>query len=521
VAGGEMQINELDFFNQATLRICSSLDIGEVAQACLDYLKLYIPLDGVMMSYYDEKRNAFVIMTLKSAVPLHTRLKIIPMPPEAAQLLKRVKNTVRIFNNTEEYLIPFTIWKTLGLVEKSSLVLFAGFKERRLGQIDFFVRGRDRYTEEHARLINLLYNPFCIAMANSLQYQEIVNIKDLFGDDIRRLRRELKQTSDTEIVGSGGGLQPIMETVSHVALLTTPVLLLGETGVGKELIANRIHYSSPRRDGPLVKINCGAIPEGLIDSELFGHEKGAFTGALSRQYGRFERAHQGTIFLDEVGDLPASVQSRLLRVLQEKEIDRVGGSNPVRVDVRVIAATHRNLEELVRDGLFREDLWFRLNVFPIHIPPLRERKSDIPMLVHHFIMNKSRELNLRVNPELAPGAMERLMAYDWPGNVRELQNVVERALIRMRITDSSRPIDFDEIAPLPDTRQRHRLPESGRSFLSLDEAARQHIEAALDRTGGRIQGEGGAAELLKINANTLRHRMRLLGIRYGRQRKNL
>ena len=512
-------INDLDFFNQATLRICSSLDISEAAQECLDYLKHYIPLDGVMMSYYNEKDNAFVIMAIKSAISLNTGIKIIPMPPEAPQSLQRVKNTVRIFNNTEEYLIPLTIWKTLGTVDKSSLVMFTWFKGRRLGQIDFFVRGRNRYTEEHARLITLLYNPFCIAMANSLHYQEIVNIKDLFNDDIRQLRRELKQTSDTEIIGTSGGLQHVMETVSTVASLSTPVLLTGETGTGKEIIANRIHYASPRKDGPFIKMNCGAIPDGLIDSELFGHEKGAFTGAISRKHGRFERAHQGTIFLDEVGDLPVSVQIRLLRVLQEKEIDRVGGTKPVKVDVRVIAATHRNLEELVREGRFREDLWFRLNVFPIHIPPLRERKSDIPILVHHFIMNKCRELNLRVNPELAPGAMERLMAYDWPGNIRELQNVVERALIRMRITDPSRPICFDEFASTPEYKTMPTSTEPGKRFPSLDQAVKEHMRRALDLACGRIQGSGGAAELLQVNASTLRHRMRLLGIPYGRRKK--
>ncbi len=514
-------INKLDFFNQATLRICGSLDIGEVAQTCLDYLEQYIPLDGVMMNYYDEKKMSIVIMTIKTRIPLNTQIKEVPMSPEVHRRFKKWKRKVNIFNNAEEYTMPFTVWQVLGLIEKSSLVMFPGFKGRRLGQIDFFVRGRNRYTEEHAHLINLLYNPFCIAMANSLQYQEIVNIKDLFTDDIRQLRHELKQTADNEIIGSGGGLRNVMDAVSQVAPQATPVLLLGETGVGKEVIANKIHYSSPRKDGPFVKINCGAIPEGLIDSELFGHEKGAFTGALSRKYGRFERAHLGTIFLDEVGDLPVSVQIRLLRVLQEKEIERVGGTKPIKVDVRVIAATHRNLETLVREDFFREDLWFRLNVFPIHIPPLRERKSDIPTLIHYFIMNKSRELNLRITPELASGTMENLIAYHWPGNVRELQNIVERALIRTRITDHSQPLRFDEFSSPPNLPVRRFLPEPGKMFLSLDQAMKQHVQNALDIAKGRIQGEGGAAELLGINSNTLRHRMRMLEIPYGRKREKV
>jgi len=513
-------IDELDFFNQATLRICSSLDINEVAQECLTYFKNYIPLDGVMMSYYDEKNEAFAIMAIKSTIPLNTDIKTIPMPMEGPQRFKKVKETVRIFNQTEEYIIPMTMWKALGLVDKSSLVMFTWFKGRRLGQIDFFVRGRNQYTEDHARLISLLYNPFCIMMANSLQYQEIVNVKELFTDDIRNLRRELKQVSDNEIIGASGGLHEVMKAVSHVAPLTTQVLLTGETGVGKEIIANRIHYSSPRKDGPFIKINCGAILEELVDSELFGHEKGAFTGALSQKHGRFERAHQGTIFLDEVGDLSPSVQVRLLRVLQEKEIERVGGTKPIKVDVRVIAATHRNLEELVRNGSFRQDLWFRLDVFPIHIPPLRERKEDIPTLIHYFIMNKSRELNLRVNPELAPGSMERILAYNWPGNVRELQNVVERALIRTRITDPTEPLIFDEFFLAPHSPANRFLPEPGKNFLPLDQAMKQHIQMALEMTGGRIQGEGGAAELLGVNANTLRHRMDMLKIPYGKRKNN-
>jgi transcriptional regulator with GAF, ATPase, and Fis domain len=514
-----MIINELEFFNQATLRICSSLNISEVARECVGYLMHYIPLDGITMSYYDEQNKSVVLMAIESNIPLNTHIKVVPIPPEGQHAFEEHKETVIVHNNPEEYPVPLAIWKALGFLDKSSITLFTWSKGRRLGQVGFFVRGRNRYTAEHAHLIELLHKPFSIAMANSLQYQEIVNIKDLFTDNIRDLRRELKQASDNEIIGSGGGLRNVMDAVSQVAPLTTPVLLLGETGVGKEIIANKIHYSSPRKDGPFVKINCGAIPEGLVDSELFGHEKGAFTGALSRQSGRFERAHQGTIFLDEVGDLPASVQVRLLRVLQEKEIERVGGTKPVKVDVRVIAATHRNMETLTKEGSFREDLWFRLNVFPIHIPPLRERKSDIPTLIQHFIMSKSKELNLRINPELAPGIMERLMDYEWPGNIRELQNIVERALIRMRITAPSQPISFDEFSLPVETHVSRCAPEPGKTVFSLDQVMKQHIEIVLGMAGGKVKGKGGAAELLQLKSGTLRHRMRLLGIPFGRQKK--
>ncbi len=220
-----------------------------------------------------------------------------------------------------------------------------------------------------------------------------------------------------------------MHKVRQVATINSPVLLLGETGVGKDVIANAIHYSSTRSGNPIITVNCGAIPESLIDSELFGHEKGAFTGAISQRRGRFERADSGTIFLDEIGELPLQVQVKLLRVLQNREFERVGGTETIRPDIRIIAATNRNLEQMVNEKKFREDLWFRLNVFPIYVPPLRARKEDIPELAHHFVEIKSVELKLPAFPKISSKAMGLLTSYDWPGNVRELQNVVERELI--------------------------------------------------------------------------------------------
>jgi transcriptional regulator with GAF, ATPase, and Fis domain len=260
-------------------------------------------------------------------------------------------------------------------------------------------------------------------------------------------------------------------------------------------------------------VNCGAIPETLLDSELFGHEKGAFTGAISQKRGRFERADKGTIFLDEIGELPAQAQVRLLRVLQEKEIERVGGTSSIRVDIRVISATNRNLQEMVASGRFREDLWFRLNVFPIMIPPLRQRREDIPALVHHFIDRKSKELKLTRRSVLAPGAMERLMAYDWPGNVRELQNLIERALIQSR----AGILSFETVSGVQAGREVTREVNPNQTLLSLEESNFQHIRQALEMAGGKINGPGGAAQILGLNPNTLRSRMNKLGIPYGRR----
>jgi transcriptional regulator with GAF, ATPase, and Fis domain len=297
-----------------------------------------------------------------------------------------------------------------------------------------------------------------------------------------------------------------------VAPTESPVLLTGETGVGKDVIANAIHLGSRRRGGPFVAVNCGAIPESLLDSELFGHEKGAFTGALSRKRGRFERADRGTILLDEIGEMPPEAQVRLLRVLQHREIERVGGTERIPVDIRIIAATNSDLPAMVEAGRFREDLWFRINIFPIDVPPLRDRPSDIPALVQHFVERKAAELKLGQTPRLAPGAVEQLIAYDWPGNVRELENLVERAMILHR----GEALRFDDLDATLPSRADARSPDGDQGVLDLDTVNRRHIQRVLSMTDGKIHGPGGAGELLGINPNTLRYRMRKLGIPFGR-----
>jgi transcriptional regulator with GAF, ATPase, and Fis domain len=299
------------------------------------------------------------------------------------------------------------------------------------------------------------------------------------------------------------------------------VLLLGETGAGKEVIAAAIHYSSNRQEGPFIKVNCGAIPEGLVDSELFGHEKGAFTGAIAQKRGLFERADQGTLFLDEIGELPLSAQVKLLRVLQTREVERIGGSRPITLDIRILAATHRDLGKMIASGAFREDLWFRLNVFPIAIPALRERKADIPALVQYFAEKKSKELGRREFPPLASEGLERLMQYSWPGNVRELENLVERALILNR----GEPLTFSELLfekkdEAPAGKGDFPTDPADAASLNLDRAMELHIRRVLTLTGGKVQGPGGAAELLGINASTLRNRMKRLAVPYGRKLKS-
>jgi transcriptional regulator with GAF, ATPase, and Fis domain len=321
-----------------------------------------------------------------------------------------------------------------------------------------------------------------------------------------------------------------MDQVYKVAPLSSPVLLMGETGTGKEIIANAIHNLSLRSNGPLITVNCGAIPESLIDSELFGHERGSFTGALTERRGRFERADKGTIFLDEMGELPPQAQVRLLRVLQEKEVERIGGSQPIKVDIRIISATHKNLEEMVSEGQFRDDLYYRLGVYPIRLPPLRERKADIPALVEHFMERKAHEMGLHSVPTLGRGAIDRLLNYEWPGNVREVANVVERALIQ----SDGKIVSFDDVMSPPlgnasATRLPHRAKDAGEarlressmeqsSYLRLDDIEARHIRHVMELTGGRIGGKNGAAVLLDMNPATLRYRMQKLQIPFGRKK---
>jgi len=508
-----MSIDENDFFRKATMQICSSLDFEIAMWRCMQFLKDFIPADEMYLHLYDSGLRALRTIAGATASEGKKMDSITPLPKEVGTALEKHFQSMYILNRPElEPGLQFML-QYYGRPDTSALIRLLEIEGKKLGALVLLAEGRDRFSGEHARLFSLLNEPFAIALSNTLKHQEILRLKDLLADDNRYLHRELLHLSGDEIVGADFGLKGVMAMVRQVASLSSPVLLLGETGVGKDVIANAIHYSSPRKDGPFIKVNCGAIPETLLDSELFGHEKGAFTGALSQRRGRFERANGGTLFLDEIGELPPQAQVRMLRVLQYKEIERVGGTNPISVDVRLVAATNRNLDEMVKAKQFREDLWFRLNVFPIRTPPLRERKEDIAALVHYFIGRKSRELKLQTPPPLAHGVIDRLMAYHWPGNVRELENVIERALILSKGT----PLVFDDlIGGEPD--ESSFIPSGTQAIpLKLDEVMFQYIRQVLEMTNGKVHGKGGAAEVLGINPSTLRNRMNQLGIPYGRK----
>ena len=318
------------------------------------------------------------------------------------------------------------------------------------------------------------------------------------------------------IVGADAGLASVMERVGLVASLDVPVLVLGETGSGKEVVARAIHTRSRCAAGPFLRVNCGAVPPGLIDSELFGHERGSFTGALAERRGWFERADHGTLFLDEIGELPLEAQVRLLRVLQDHTLERVGGHRPVSVDVRIVAATHRDLRELIAHGRFREDLWYRIAVFPIDLPPLRDHVEDVPALANHFALRAAARFGMP--PRIpSPDDLDLLVAYPWPGNVRELIAVIERAVIlgtgaRLEVAKAL------GVAPAPVAVSAGAASATEEPFATLDQAVARHVETALARTRGRIEGRGGAAELLGVNPHTLRARMRKLGLDWRRFR---
>ncbi len=508
-----------EFFRQATMRICGSLNIETALEQTFEFLKKNMPVDEIGLFLYEPGLNVFHRIAGVKRHPGNHFSPVSPMPEKSREKWSAIwaeMDDIKIINHPAQHPQISEAAGIYGLgLDMSLISMRLEMEGRRVGLLLVRTAGEGRYDPSHAERLLLLHEPFAIAMTNALQHQELVRLKDILMDDNRYLRGQIRDLARSEIIGAEFGLRNVMNMVRQVAKLDSPVLLLGETGVGKGLIANAIHYASERKNGPLVNVNCGAITESLFDSELFGHEKGAFTGAVSRKKGRFERADKGTIFLDEIGELPLQAQVRLLHVFQDRIIERVGGTEPISVDVRIVSATNRNLEEMVRNGRFREDLWFRINVFPIHIPPLRQRKEDIPALVHHFIENKSVDLKLGEKPSLSDGALERLCAYEWPGNVRELENIVERALIRNPLG----PLRFNGLrgeARRPENQPADAGPDE--RILSLEEVNARHIRRAVEISGGKINGPGGAAELLDIHPNTLRKRMEKLGIPYKRDR---
>jgi formate hydrogenlyase transcriptional activator len=384
--------------------------------------------------------------------------------------------------------------------------------DRALGALTVTRCSDETFSPKDIELLSEVAKQISIAVENAQAYREITELKDKLAKEKLYLEEEVRtEYSFTEIVGHSETLKRTLKAVETVAPTDSVVLIQGETGTGKELIARAIHNLSGRRERTLVKLNCAAIPSGLLESELFGHEKGAFTGAVERRIGRFEVAHKGTLFLDEVGDIPLELQPKLLRVLQEQEFERLGSSRTVRTDVRLIAATNRDLAQMVADNQFRADLYYRLNVFPVRIPPLRERPEDIPLLVAYFVQHHARRLNKRIE-SIPAEAMDALQRHAWAGNVRELENFIERAVIITRGSHLQIPLAELKTEAVANAGVKIALPTR---LVSMEEMERAHIEEVLRHTGGQIGGAGGAAEILGLPVSTLRSRMKKLGIRFA------
>jgi formate hydrogenlyase transcriptional activator len=393
-----------------------------------------------------------------------------------------------------------------------------------IGTFTVWSKAQNRYTTSDAELLQEVANQVALAVANMKSYEEIASLKARLEKENVYLQEEIRTVHNfEEIVGDSPALLALLRQVDQVAPTDSSVLIYGETGTGKELIARAIHDRSNRKNRPLVKVNCSAISAGLVESELFGHVKGAFTGAFERRIGRFELADGGTLFLDEVGELPLDTQVKLLRVLQEREFEPVGSNRSVRVDVRIICATNRNLQESIRDGSFRSDLYYRLNVIPLEVPPLRERRSDIDQLAKFFLSRYARSLGKRISG-ISEAATEKLLSYSWPGNIRELQNVIERALILSTGPILDLESDLASVSsclgvPDPARAVAEELPHADQPPLkTLQEVERTHILAVLQETHGVIEGSNGAAKTLGMHPNTLRHRMEKLGIKRAAHR---
>ena len=401
-------------------------------------------------------------------------------------------------------------WRKIGIESITGIALRVG--QKNLGSL-FFSLDHSLYNQVSYNLLKGVCAQLSIAISNTQanerierQLEEISMYKEQLEKEKLYLQEEVSSgyTYD-DIIGKSASMQTVFHLLSQVSFTNSTVLLLGETGTGKELIARAIHNSSSRKDKLMVKVNCASIPPNLIESELFGHEKGSFTGAVERRIGKFELANKGTLFLDEIGELPLDLQSKLLRVLQEKEIERVGGKGVIKTDVRIIAATNRNLQKEVSDGNFRGDLYYRLNVFPITIPPLRERKDDIPILSSHFITKFSKNVGKNIST-ISSNALKALQGYRWPGNVRELEHLIERSVLLTRGNT------IKEIH-LPTSERRPSEAQHDDTVKTLEENERDHILKALQHCKGKIFGKGGAADLLDINVSTLNSRIKKLGIK--------
>ena len=488
--------------------IIASLDRKSLFHAIARALADIIPFDRASLTLLDPRRNVFQVYTQTAGAGASEAERargdsaIERLLEEPSPLVRRdLKRTGRELSPSEGQLLKGGV--------RAYVSVPLNVKSKAVGILNVGSVTPNRYSDGDVELLMEVGKQVALAVENLLAYEEISSLKSRLEQENTYLQEEIQVQHDYgEIVGTSAPMAKVVEAIDTVAGTDATVLICGETGTGKEVVARAIHSSSSQKDKALVKVNCAALPATLIESELFGHEKGAFTGAVARKIGRFELANGGTIFLDEIGDLPLELQAKLLRVLQEEEFERVGGSATIRVKVRVIAATNRDLLEAMQEERFRPDLYYRLAVFPLELPPLRERRDDIALLAKFFAQTIGKKLGKRIET-IPDDAMMRLKAYSWPGNIRELKNVIERAAILTRGTE----LKLDDWWSKPSA-------SSGPSpTLTLDALQRKHILSVLEVTRWQVSGERGAAKLLGIKPTTLLARMKKLGIERAAQHR--
>jgi formate hydrogenlyase transcriptional activator len=483
--------------------IISNLTRESLFRAITEALRKIVPFDRAVL--YDAEKDTLRTFALEGpellghAHDLHR--DISRQGTAAGWVLEHRQSRLRRNLEAEDRLPGDEIMVAGGVRAYLCVPLMA--RGRAIGALLLQSFAPSRYSPADVLLLEEVAKQIALAVENMRAYEEIARLRAKLEEENRYLQEEIKSDHNfEEIIGQSRAIKEVFRAVEAVAPAGATVLITGETGTGKELVARALHNLSPRRGKALIKVNCAALPAGLIESELFGHEKGAFTGAIARKIGRFELAHAGTLFLDEIGDLPVELQPKLLRVLQEGEFERIGASRATTVDVRVVAATNRDLETAVQEGRFRSDLYYRLNVFPIRLPPLRERTEDIPLLVRYLTLKYGPRLGKRIS-DFPPAIMEVLQTYSWPGNVRELENVIERATI----LSAGAELDLSWWPMTTGARSR------GSGTRTLQEVERDHIRAVLELTGWRVSGEKGAAAQLGMKPTTLEARMKKLGIR--------